>query len=222
MAATLLALLLALVSASVVLRYGFATAIMGSDELAIWLHVALVGVGAPLVASGALGMRLDFVTTRLPRLGRSIADVLAQAIIILSGLVLLLGGAEIINTLGGVSPALGMPEWVRFFFLCAGGCLILLVVALRHLAEGRVWALICALLLAATLYFGSRAAFTTPLPPSAIAGLFAAVGLCAGAPLPHLFLASAFLAIPFGATLPEPAIVSTAAGSISKFLLLAI
>ena len=223
LAAILLALLLLVVSTSVVLRYGFATAIMGSDELAIWLNVGLIGIGAPLAASGALGMRLEFLVERLRLLGQRIADMLAEAIIILSAFVLLGGGAAVINTLGGVSPALGMPEWIRFSFLSVGGGLVLLVVALRHVATGRVAALICALLLATTLYLvATNVIFTTPLPPSAVAGLVAAIGLCAGAPLPHLFLASAFLALPFGASLPEAAIVSTAAGGMSKFLLLAI
>ncbi len=48
------------------------------------------------------------------------------------------------------------------------------------------------------------------------------LGLVVAAPLPHAFLAAAFLALPFGSTLPEPAIVSSTVSGMSKFLLLAI
>jgi TRAP-type C4-dicarboxylate transport system permease small subunit len=47
----LLAGLLALVLISVTLRYGFGAGLLGADELAIWLHVALIGFGAPLLST---------------------------------------------------------------------------------------------------------------------------------------------------------------------------
>lgn len=223
LAAAILLLLLVVVIVAIVLRYVFGTAIMGTDELAIWLNIALIGAGAPLAASGALGMRLDIVAARLPARAAQAANVLAEAITILGAIVLVFGGGAVIAMLGGISPALGLPEWIRFSFLCAGGALTLLVVALRHLAEGRRIALAAALVLAIALYLWAGGSFvTTALPPSIVVGLVAALGLCAGTPLPHLFLASAYLAIPFGAALPEPAIVSTTVGGMSKFLLLAI
>ncbi|MGO7565920.1 hypothetical protein ACC754_44860, partial [Rhizobium johnstonii] len=49
-----------------------------------------------------------------------------------------------------------------------------------------------------------------------------AVGLALAAPLPHAFLAAAYVFIAFGSSLPEPAIVSSTFTGISKFLLLAI
>lgn len=223
LAATILATMLVVVIVAVVLRYVFGTGLMGSDELAVWLHIALIGLATPLAASGALGMRLDVLVARLPARSRQIAGVVAETVTILGGLVLMSGGGAVIGALGGVSPALGLPEWIRFFFLCAGGALTLLAVTLRHLGEGRAIGLAAALALAVALHlWAGVSSVATDLPPSAVAGLMAAIGLCAGAPLPHLFLASAYLAIPFGAALPEPAIVSTAAGGVSKFLLLAI
>ncbi|MCV0397309.1 MAG: TRAP transporter large permease subunit [Rhizobiaceae bacterium] len=223
LAAAILAVLLVVVIVAIVLRYVFGTAILGSDELAIWLNIALIGTGAPLAASGALGMRLDVIAARLPARAAQAANILAEAVTMLGALVLVSGGATVIEMLGGISPALGLPEWVRFSFLCAGGALTLLAVTLRHVAERRLVMLAAALVLAIALYFWAGGSFvTTVLPPSAVAGLVAVIGLCAGAPLPHLFLASAYLAIPFGAALPEPAIVSTTVGGMSKFLLLAI
>ncbi|MGO6908809.1 ABC transporter permease, partial [Rhizobium ruizarguesonis] len=59
-------------------------------------------------------------------------------------------------------------------------------------------------------------------PPSIFLGLIAAIGLVLAAPLPHAFLAAAYVVIAFGSSLPEPAIVSATVTGISKFLLLAI
>lgn len=53
-------------------------------------------------------------------------------------------------------------------------------------------------------------------------GLIALAGLLVAAPLPHAFLAAAYIAIAFGSTLPEPAVVSSTVTGVSKFLLLAI
>jgi tripartite ATP-independent transporter DctM subunit len=58
--------------------------------------------------------------------------------------------------------------------------------------------------------------------PSLAAGAAAAIGLLLGAPLPHALLVGVSLATPFGALLPEPALVQNTVVGVSKFLLLAI
>ncbi|WGF87074.1 TRAP transporter large permease [Marinivivus vitaminiproducens] len=221
--ALVLAVLLAVVLAAVTARYVLGAGILGSDELAIWLHVALVALGAPLAIGSALAMRLDVFTRRLPALGQAAAAVLAESFTVLSGLVLAFGGAGIVATLGGTSPTLGLPEWVRFAILGLGGGLVVLVTALRHLALGRIGALLAVLAIGIGVYLLARELrLAADLPPSAVLGLVAFVGLVIGAPLPHAFLAGAYLAIPFGSTMPEPAMVATTVSGISKFLLLAI
>ncbi len=50
-----------LVLTSVMLRYVFGSGFIWSEELAIWLNVLLVAVGAPLAATGPLAMRLDVI-----------------------------------------------------------------------------------------------------------------------------------------------------------------
>ncbi|MCX5519220.1 TRAP transporter large permease subunit [Kaistia defluvii] len=221
--AGILALLLAVVLLSVGLRYGLGSAFLGSDELAIWLHVALIAIGAPLSIHGALAMRLDVFTRLLPAAGQRAALVLADSLVIVGGLVLVFGGGEIIAMLGGVSPTLGLPEWVRFAFLGLGGALTLLVVILKHLSEGRAWLLLAVLVIGAALYIGgSSLSLSADLPASLALGLIALVGLVVAAPLPFAFLAAAFLAIPFGSSMPEPAMVASVVSGMSKFLLLAI
>lgn len=222
-AATLLAVLLVVVLANVGLRYLFHTGFIGAEDLGIWLHVALIAVGAPLSLKSALAMRLDVFVRFLPDRFHAVAETLADAFSFVAALILLFGGSEIATMLGGVSPTLGLPEWVRFGFLGIGGGLILVYLSLQRFSEGKPVAVILSLVIAFSCYFGLPELFVdTTLPPSLFLALTAAIGLVLAAPLAHAFLSAAFVAIVFGSSLPEPAIVSTTVTGMSKFLLLAI
>ncbi|OQM76037.1 TRAP transporter large permease subunit [Manganibacter manganicus] len=222
-AAAVLAVLLAVVLTAVVLRYAFGTGFIGSEDLGIWLHVALIAVGAPLALNSALAMRFDGVVFRLPAHGRAFAAIGADVFTVLAGLILIFGSARIAAMLGGISPTLGLPEWIRFGFFGVGGGLILLVLALQRVAEERGAALLAAAALGIVLFVAvGHASVSVPIPSSIVLGLIVVVGLIVAAPMPHAFLAAAYLAILFGSPLPEQAVVSTTVTSVSKFLLLAI
>lgn len=221
--AVLLALLLVTVLSTVALRYIFNTGVLGAEDLGVWLHVALIAIGAPLALGSALAMRLDAFVRLLSARAQVVAAILADTFSVLTALVLAFGGAEIITMLGGTSPSLGLPEWVRFSFLGLGGALILLILTLERLSEGRGAAILASLFIGGVLYMSAtRLTLITGAPPSLMLGLIAGLGLLVAAPLPHAFLAAAYLAIAFGSTLPEPAIVSSTVTGMSKFLLLAI
>lgn len=221
--AALLAVLLALVLASVVARYGFATGMAGSEELALLLFAALVFLGAPLAQGGALAMRLDLGLRLLPPAGQKAGAVAADAVTVVAGLALAFGGARVAGLIGGTTPALGIPEWVRFALAGAGGVLLVAVLALHRLREGKGASLAVALGLGAALHLAAgHPAFAAPLSPSAVLGLVAAAGLALGAPLPHAFLAAAHLAGLAGSPLALEAVVTATAAGLAKFLLLAI
>ncbi len=223
LAASLLAALLALVLTNVGLRYLFHTGFVGAEELAIWMHVTLIAVGAPLALNGPLAMRLDVFVRSLPGRLRVAAGIGADAYSVLAALVLLFGGAEIMTALGGISPTLGLPEWIRFGVLVGSGLLVLILLVLRRLSEGRTLALLLSLAIGAAAHAIPMIVAAEPsLPASLFLALAAGLGLVLSAPLPHAFLAAAHLAIAFGGSLPAPAIVSTAVTGMSKFLLLAI
>lgn len=223
LAVSLLAGLLALVLVTVVLRYLFHFGIIGAEELAIWLHVALIAVGAPLALKGPLAMRLDVFVRSLSGCGRGAAAIGADAFSVVAALVLLFGGTEIMTMLGGISPALGLPEWIRFGFLGAGGLLLLIVLFLHRLIQGLGFSVLLSFGIGAAVYAAvPLLPIETSLPASLFLALVAGLGLLLAAPLPHAFLAAAYVAIAFGGSLPEPAIVSTAVTGMSKFLLLAI
>ncbi|OHV25333.1 TRAP transporter large permease subunit [Rhizobium sp. RMa-01] len=222
-AALILAVLLFMVLVTVFLRYFFGTGFIGAEDLGVWLHVGLIALGAPLSLNSALAMRLDVFVRMLPEGLQKATRIGADVFTVLSALILAFGAREIMTMLGGVSPTLGLPEWIRFGFLGAGGALILIVLLLQRVAEGRVLPVALSLALGIALYAGiPHISLDLDWPPSIFLGLIAAIGLVLAAPLPHAFLAAAYAAIAFGSSLPEPAIVSSTVTGISKFLLLAI
>ncbi|MGR9204069.1 TRAP transporter large permease [Rhizobium leguminosarum] len=222
-AALVLAVLLLMVLVTVCLRYFFSAGFIGAEDLGIWLHVGLIALGAPLSLYSALAMRLDVFVKILPENLQKVTRIGADVFTVLSALILSFGGSEIMTMLGGVSPTLGVPEWIRFGFLGAGGALILVVLLLQRIAEGKLLPVALSLAVGVALYAGiPHVALDLDWPPSIFLGLIAAIGLLLAAPLPHAFLAAAYVVIAFGSSLPEPAIVSATVTGISKFLLLAI
>ncbi|MFF0949251.1 TRAP transporter large permease subunit [Rhizobium leguminosarum] len=222
-AALVLAVLLSMVLVTVCLRYFFSAGFIGAEDLGIWLHVGLIALGAPLSLNSALAMRLDVFVKMLPESLQKVTPIGADVFTVLSALILSFGGSEIMTMLGGVSPTLGVPEWIRFGFLGAGGALILVVLLLQRIAEGRILPVLLSLAVGVALYAGiPHVSLDLDWPPSIFLGLITAVGLVLAAPLPHAFLAAAYVVIAFGSSLPEPAIVSATVTGISKFLLLAI
>jgi tripartite ATP-independent transporter DctM subunit len=219
----ILAVIFVLVMTSVTLRYVFGSGFIWSEELAIWLNILLVAVGAPLAVTGPLAMRLDVVVQFLPPLLQKAARVLADAIAVDASLILAFGGAGVVAAIGGTSTVLGMPEWLRYFAVaCGGGLSALLLFGKSYVQHGPPRAL-SILAIGIGLYLAANYLQVVPLAtPSLAAGAAAAIGLVAGAPLPHALLVGVSLAAPFGALLPEPAQVQNTVVGISKFLLLAI
>lgn len=222
-AALLLCALLLLVLVNVTLRYVFHSGFIGAEELGIWVHLALISLAAPLALRGPLSMRFDLGLRFLPLPVRGLALVLADAFTIVASLSLLIGGWTVTGLVGGISPALGLPEWLRFSVVALGGGLLLALLVLSRLSEHRAVPLLLSLLVGGGAYAAIPLVdLSSSWPPSVVLGLFAGFGLLVSAPLAHAFLASAVLAGAFGSSLPEPALVSTAVNGMSKFLLLAI
>jgi tripartite ATP-independent transporter DctM subunit len=222
-AALVLVVLLFMVLITVCMRYFFNAGFIGAEDLGIWLQVALIALGAPLSLNSALAMRLDVFARMLPERLYPATQVAADVFTVLAALILSFGSSQIMTMLGGISPTLGVPEWIRFGFLGAGGALILVVLLLQRIAEGKGVPVALSLIIGIALYAGiPYVSVELEWPPSIFLGLIAAIGLVLAAPLPHAFLAAAYVVIAFGSSLPEPAIVSSTVTGISKFLLLAI
>lgn len=221
--ALILAVLFVLVMTSVTLRYVFGSGLIWSEELAIWLNVLLVAVGAPVAIAGPLAMRLDVIVQFLPAALQRIARVIADGIAVDAGLILALGGADVVAAIGGTSTVLGLPEWLRYAAIVAGGGLMIVMLLGRTIVADGMGRALAVLATGVALYFAAHHLHPVTLSaPSLAAGLAAATGLLLGAPLPHALLVGVSLAAPFGSLLPEPALVQNTVVGISKFLLLAI
>ncbi|PYE26507.1 tripartite ATP-independent transporter DctM subunit [Rhizobium sp. PP-CC-3A-592] len=223
LAGLVLAIMLVVVLAGVVLRYGFGTGLMGAEDLGIWLHIALIALGAPLALNGPLAMRLDILVSRLPPLALRLAGIGADGVSVLAGLVLVFGGRAVIDMVGGMSPTLGVPEALRFGLPMLGGAALLVMLVLTRIAEGDMLRAVAGPVLGVAVHLlAGHVVVETSLPPSFWLALVAGLGLLLSAPLAHAFLAAAAVAIAFGSSLPEPAILSTTVAGLSKFLLLAV
>lgn len=224
LAALALAALLALVMTGFVLRYGFASGLLGAEDAGIWLHVAILALGMPVALTSALAMRLDVIHRFLPAGPRYVADLIAEALTLTSGLVIAHGSWIVTEMVGGTNPALGVPDWIPFTVFAFGGGLVVLFTVLRLLAEERAALLIPATVIAGGLFWlGTSDLWIDPgMAPSLFLALIAALGLIVAAPLPHAFIAAAFIAVPFGSSLPEPAMINTALSGMMKFLLLSV
>src|SRR5690606_36976151 len=103
-----------------------------------------------------------------------------------------------------------------------GGLMVFMLFG-RTLVEDGVGRALAILAVGIALYLAAHHLQAVTLSaPSLAAGIAAAIGLVLGAPLPHTLLVGVSLATPFGALLPEPALVQNTVVGISKFLLLAI
>ncbi|TCP85195.1 tripartite ATP-independent transporter DctM subunit [Rhizobium sp. PP-CC-2G-626] len=223
LAGLVLAIMLVVVLAGVVLRYGFGTGLMGAEDLGIWLHIALIALGAPLALNGPLAMRLDILVSRLPLLPQRLAGIGADAVSVLAGLVLVFGGGAVMEMVGGISPTLGVPEALRFGLPMLGGAVLLVMLVLTRIAEGDMLRAVAGPMLGVAAHIlAGNVVIETSWPPSFWLALVAGLGLLLSAPLAHAFLAAAAVAIAFGSSLPEPAILSTTVAGLSKFLLLAV
>jgi tripartite ATP-independent transporter DctM subunit len=224
LAAAVLALLLVVVVGATVARYLFGTGFVASEDLGIWLHTALVFFGLPLCAAGPLAMRLDVLTDRLSGGAKALAEGIAEVVVVAAALVLISGASTVVSLIGGVSPTLDVPEAWRFWPVIGGGVLAVVQVVLRGLAAGRAPATIALILLAGAAILGvSHQPAVWPVGlPSLVAAAIACSALLVGAPLAHSLIVGLAVAVPFGARLPEAAIVQQTVSGIGKFLLLAI
>jgi tripartite ATP-independent transporter DctM subunit len=220
--AAILAVLFLVVMAAVLQRYLFGGGFVWSDELAVWLHLALIATAAPLAVTGTLAMRLDVLVRLLPAGPRRLAGLVAEAVAFHGALVLAAGGASVAALVGGHSTVLGLPEALRFAAFACGGGLTVLALFLRAGRERGLLGAAGSLALGSGFYGLAQLSFDLFPTPSLVAALVAGAGLLLGAPLPFALIAGVSLTGPFGGLMPEPAIVQTMVGGIGKFLLLAI
>ncbi|MCM5552125.1 TRAP transporter large permease subunit [Pleomorphomonas sp. NRK KF1] len=222
--ASLLAALLVLVFCATILRYVFAASFVATEDLGILLHTALVFLGLPLCANGPLAMRIDVLTRHLGPRGRTMTEAISDAVTLAGALVLMLGATKVVELIGGTSPTLGIPESWRFWPVVIGGALAGGQAVVGCLSRRRPWSFVLAVVVGGTSLAGLPhipVLMSVDLP-SLIACAAVCIALAAGAPFVHSLIVGLAVAVPFGARLPEAAIVQQTVSGMGKFLLLAI
>jgi tripartite ATP-independent transporter DctM subunit len=246
--ASVLALLLATVTLSVLLRYAAASGFTGADEAASWLLVALVAIGLPLTST-ARGLRIDLFERRPASdqaqtkrgfssdvvdsdgtslwtrrfVPRELRALFSGTITLLACIVLISGSGQAALDLGGVSPALGLSEGIRPAMLTAGGVLAIVAILLRYLADRRILAFVSMLAIAVALHWAvGVASAVAPVSPSVMLCCLALAAILGGTSLPHAFISAAYVAVAFGAPMPEEAMAAATLSGLSRYLLTAI
>lgn len=217
-----LALMLGLVMVTTAQRYLLGTGFLGAEEATVWLLLLLVCLGFPLVAGSALSMRIDLFAGGEGPMAR-LRAVLAETIILAAAIALLSAGLRASQQVGGVSPLLGLGEWLRPAGLAASGATALLLRMLFLLSDARPLRLAVPLVLALGCWsLVAAGASSTIVAPSLAAAIVIATGIIVGTPLPHAFILAGYLSLASGSPLVEPALALAVLGGAGRYLLLAI
>jgi len=218
-----LALMLAAVTATILQRYLLGSGFLGIEEAMVWLLLLLACLGFPMVADGALAMRIELFARERQGLWSLLREVTAEAFTLAACVVLALAGIKAALQVGGHSALLGLGEWMRPAALGAAGVAGLAMRVLVLLARRRTGLLPAgaglALILLAPVAAGLSA---TIMPPSLAALAVIAIGIVVGAPLVHAFVLAGYIALAFGSPLVEPALALSLLSGIGRYLLLAI
>lgn len=136
--AFILAVLLNFVNA--VGRYLFDLSLLGSDEVEVFIMVAMTFLGAAVVARRDKHLRMDVLVRLMPRAMRLLLRIAEQLLLIaLAGFVVSQSyfyAAQMLR-LGRISDMAGIPMWIPHGTVLVGFALILLLAVWRLITIGR-------------------------------------------------------------------------------------
>jgi len=221
-----LVLLVVIVFVNVVARYGFSTSFIGAFDAARWLFIAVILLGVPLAHRSRSHLSIVVLLDSLPSIGKRVAIFASTFIISWTTFLLMFGGLDLMQKIGGVNVSLHLPQWTPYIAIPVSCTLGLIYLALRGLEENKCrWDGLAALACAGITYFFLQDQVVNlldgfnPVTSMCIAFLLAAA---IGTPVSFAMLFSAFIANFAGDILPAPAIVQNVVSGSSKYLMLAI
>ena len=226
LATSCLILMILVVGAGVVARYGFNASLSWSEEVSIWLFLFIIFLGLPLAITRDVGLSLGGLAARLSGTPLRVLRVLNDAIVAYVTVLLAASGADVTRLIGGVTPVLAMPQATPYAVLAACAVATLIALAARPEPPGRfsAWPLGSILLgVAAWALLHAWPVYEFPEGPPALVALGAfLVALVMGVPVAIAMLFGVFVARLVGAPVPEAGLVQQMVSGSSKFLLLAI
>ena len=217
-----LAVALMLVFATTIQRYFLSSGFLGAEEAASWLLLLITCLGFPLVADGPLAMKIELYSLVPDGWGEALRAMITEAFVLAACLGLALAGIEAARNVGGVSPLLGLGEWLRPAALAISGAMAFLMRVLILIGRGQSRRLIGATILALSVPVLIAANVTLSAPPALAAALAILAGIVVAAPLPHVFAFASYLALVFGSPLVEPALALLLLDGAGRHMLLAI
>jgi len=221
----LLAMSLA-VFAGVISRYVFNDAFSWTAEFAIWSFTWLIFLGASLGIRQRQHVAADFLPDNLPNWLLLVLGFAQSLIMTLTVIMMLFGGYQLVDMVGGVSASLQWPKAFKYAVIPLSGLLSLVFLLARDADDNRTLLRnVLALATAAVLYLGIDHGMLAPLqgasPSLLMLGAFF-VALALSVPVSFSLIFGVFLASSASFILPAPAVVQNMVTGSTKFILLAI
>lgn len=214
------------VFAGVISRYVFNASLRWTEELGQWLYIWLIFIGIALghrrKAHITIGLYENLQAPRLRRL----LTFLSHSIVAYTTLLVITSGWAITWLIGGSSPALQWPTWIKYIAVPASSCLCLIFLALEGFDDvrERFWS-IAAVAAGIALYVLTETfdliRFENTSPTLVMSVAFVAT-IVLNVPIGYGLLFSAYVATLGFELLPPPAVVQTMVNGAGQFLLLAI
>ncbi len=212
--------------AGVVSRYIFAASLTWTGEAGQWLFIYLIFLGVPLAHRRRLHVAIGGFETRLPPAARKLHQVLVDAAVAYTTLVLMGGAQELLDLIGGKSTALALPAWLQYAGIPASCLAGLIYLALRDFdrADGSYLGAL-GVALGIAFYIAADLRGWIALPPLAPLTTLILVflgGMALGMPIAFAMLLAVFLADLTAGVLPPAAVAQNVVRGSGQFLLLAI
>jgi len=218
--------LIVIIFANVIGRYGFNSSITWAAEAAQWLFVIVIFLAVPLAHRTRMHLSIGLLVDLLPPRARVVAETLSDIIIAYTTIMLLFGGWTIIQMVGGVNYALGLPSWIKFSLIPIACVLGLIYLALRGIDEGvQPWRGALAILIGTAIYWAvnvSQLLSIAGAEPEIVMFIGFLSALALGSPVAFAMIFAAFMANLAGGLMPPAAVVQNMVNGSTKFLLLAI
>ncbi|MBN9499373.1 MAG: TRAP transporter large permease subunit [Alphaproteobacteria bacterium] len=209
--------------AGVISRYIFAASLTWTGEAGQWLFIYLIFLGVPLAHRSRLHIAIGGFEKLLPPRARKIHQVLIDAAVAYTTIVLMTGAQELLDLIGGKSTALALPAWLQYAGIPASCVAGLLYIALRDLDRdaGRYLGAL-GVALGAAFHLAADLIALPPIAPLTMLIVVFLGGMALGMPIAFAMLLSVFLADLSAGVLPPAAIAQNVVRGSGQFLLLAI
>lgn len=214
------------VFAGVISRYVFNDAFSWTAEFAVWSFTWLIFLGAALGIRQQRHVAADFLPRNMPRWLSESLGFSQSLIMALTVLMMMFGGYQLADMVGGVSASLEWPKSYKYAVIPLFGLISLVFLLARDADNVRTLVYnVLALAIAGLLYLSMDHGLLSPLQgvsPSLIMLITFFIALGVGVPVSFSLMFGVFLASSASFILPAPAVVQNMVTGSTKFILLAI